>query len=211
VSRVTGLILDLSCAGFIAVVDAEDKPLALGWRAPGARYDDAGAWIEDCLRKAGGGFPDLKWIGAGVGPGSFTGIRIAMAFAQGLAMPREIPLHGFTTFSALFLACEPEPGKRRVAAIPANSGRFYVASDADSTGTLMESEELLHMASPDTTLIVPGKTPAMEMILPSFNHVCIVEDRWEVSHLARHARISGLDARQPYYLQRSAAEEKARF
>lgn len=209
-SRVTGLILDLSFAGFIAVVDAEDNPLARGWRAPGARYDDAGAWIEDCLHKAGGSFPDLKWIGAGVGPGSFTGIRIAMAFAQGLALPREIPLYGFTTFSALFLACEHKPGKQRVAAIPANSGRFYVASEAGGTGALAEPGELLRLANPETTLIVPGKTPAMEMILSSFNHVYVVEDRWDVSRLARHARTSGLDARQPYYLQLSAAEEKAR-
>ena len=39
-------------------------------------------------------------IACGVGPGSFTGLRVAVSVAQGLAWAREIPIHGFCSLSA---------------------------------------------------------------------------------------------------------------
>jgi tRNA threonylcarbamoyl adenosine modification protein YeaZ len=204
-----GLVLDISFAGFAAWVDVDDKVLAHRWRAPGERYDDVAAWIEDCLKEARGGFSHLDWVAVNVGPGSFTGIRIAMAFAQGLAMPRNLPLYGFTSFAPMLLSYTPEKkGERFVFAIPANSGRFYVSMDLEDSGALMEGEEFLRLADPKTTLILPAKTPAMETVLAKFNHVEVLEDRWNVQRLVQHARTSGLDAMRPYYLQLSAAEEK---
>jgi len=39
-------------------------------------------------------------IACGVGPGSFTGLRVAVSVAQGLAWARELPIHGFCSLSA---------------------------------------------------------------------------------------------------------------
>jgi tRNA threonylcarbamoyladenosine biosynthesis protein TsaB len=39
-------------------------------------------------------------IACGVGPGSFTGLRVAVSVAQGLAWARDIPVHGFCSLSA---------------------------------------------------------------------------------------------------------------
>ncbi len=39
-------------------------------------------------------------IACGVGPGSFTGLRVAVSVAQGLAWARDIPIHGFCSLSA---------------------------------------------------------------------------------------------------------------
>ena len=208
VARALGLILDISFAGFAAVVDGDDKALTQRWRLPGERYDDVGDWVEGCLRDAGGNFSDLNWIAVGIGPGSFTGIRIAMAFAQGLAMPRNIPLHGFTAFSALLLSCESQPGQLLVAAIPSNSGRFYAATDLQESGALVEAGGLPGLGDPNAVLVIPGKVPAMEPILSKFSGVHAVEGNWNVPLVAKHARTSGLDAFKPYYLQLSAAEEK---
>ena len=208
-ARSLGLILDISFAGFVAVVDAEDKVLAQRWRPPGDRYDDVGDWIEGCLQEAGGSLSDLGWIAVGVGPGSFTGIRIAMAFAQGLAMPRNIPLYGFTAFTALLLSCETKPGQQLVAAIPSNSGRFYTATDLKESGALVEADRLSGLGNPEAVLVIPSKVPAMEPILSKFNQVHVVEGNWDVPRLVQHAKTSGLDAFRPYYLQLSAAEEKA--
>ena len=208
-SRVSGLILDLSFAGFVAVVDEGDKPLHQEWRPPGTRYDDAGDWVEKCLVQSGGNFSDLKWIAMGVGPGSFTGIRIAMAFAQGLAMPRNLPLYGFTTFAPLFLSCECDAGEHPIALIPANSGRFYMTKGLEHPGQMVEAEELLSLADPKTMLILSGNVPATDAILAKFGRVHVVEDKWNIPKLIQHARSSGLDPFKPYYLQLSAAEEKA--
>lgn len=47
----------------------------------------------------------LDGIAYGQGPGSFTGLRIACAVAQGLAFPAAIPLAGIGTLHAMALAC----------------------------------------------------------------------------------------------------------
>ena len=47
----------------------------------------------------------LDGIAYGQGPGSFTGLRIACAVAQGLAFPSDIPLAGIGTLHAMALAC----------------------------------------------------------------------------------------------------------
>ncbi len=205
-ARALGLVLDLSFAGFVSVLDA-DRPWAQRWRPPGARYDDIGDWVGGVLREAGGGFFDLAWICAGLGPGSFTGIRIAMAFAQGLALPRDLPLHGFTAFAPLFLSLPIEAGKKYLAAIPANAGRFYVAQGLDVTGSILTAEELIRLAA-DSELIIPAEVPAFDSVLPAFRRVHSVADRWDVSGLAKYARASGVGAMRPHYLQPSAAEIK---
>ena len=207
-ARNLGLIFDISFAGFVAVVDSEDQLLAQRWRPSGARYDDVAEWLEECLREANGNFSDVSWIAVGVGPGSFTGIRIAMAFAQGLAMPRTIPLYGFTAFSALLLSCDSKPCQKLIAAIPSNSNRFYIATETQDSAALVEMEGLVALASPESVLVIPNKVAAMDSILAKFNSVHVVEDRLNIPRLAKHARASGLDALKPYYLQLSAAEEK---
>lgn len=47
----------------------------------------------------------LDGIAYGQGPGSFTGLRIACAVAQGLAFPADIPLAGIGTLHAMALSC----------------------------------------------------------------------------------------------------------
>lgn len=55
---------------------------------------------HDLLRSAGIGARDLVGIGIGVGPGSFTGLRIGVAFSEGLSFSLSIPLWGISTFMA---------------------------------------------------------------------------------------------------------------
>jgi len=212
VARALGLVLDLAFAGFVAVTDSEGHPLVRHWRPPGARYDDIAEWIHDGLAEAGGVFSDLAWICVGVGPGSFTGIRIAMAFAQGLALPGELPLYGFTSFAPLLLSgTSPAEGlseERRLAIIPANTGRFYAASDLQDPGRLVDAEEGIRLADSETILSVPSITASLNPILPGFKRVHSVEDRWDVLALVDYARTSSRDAYHPYYLQLSAAEAK---
>ena len=50
---------------------------------------------------------DLGLLGVGLGPGSFTGIRAGIAAAQGLALPRQLPIKGASSFDALALTALP--------------------------------------------------------------------------------------------------------
>ncbi len=57
--------------------------------------------LEETLAAAGKSFADLSAIGVGTGPGNFTGIRLSVAAARGLALSLEIPAIGVTRFEAL--------------------------------------------------------------------------------------------------------------
>lgn len=57
--------------------------------------------LEELLAKAGIGWRDLGAVAVGTGPGNFTGVRIAVAAARGLALGLGIPAIGVTRLEAL--------------------------------------------------------------------------------------------------------------
>ena len=60
--------------------------------------------VQSLLEAAGVKLGDLDLLAVAVGPGSFTGLRIGMATAKGLAMALERPLIGFSTLETIALA-----------------------------------------------------------------------------------------------------------
>jgi tRNA threonylcarbamoyladenosine biosynthesis protein TsaB len=57
--------------------------------------------LEEMLAEAGIGWSDLRALAVGTGPGNFTGVRIAVAAARGLALALGIPAVGVTRLEAL--------------------------------------------------------------------------------------------------------------
>lgn len=57
--------------------------------------------IERVMRAAGRKHTDLDALCVTVGPGAFTGIRLALSAARGMALALEIPVVGLTTFDVL--------------------------------------------------------------------------------------------------------------
>jgi tRNA threonylcarbamoyladenosine biosynthesis protein TsaB len=56
---------------------------------------------DELLRESGAGRADLTGIVVGTGPGSFTGLRLGLATARGLALALELPVAGISTLDAL--------------------------------------------------------------------------------------------------------------
>jgi tRNA threonylcarbamoyl adenosine modification protein YeaZ len=57
--------------------------------------------IEKALERAGTGYQGVSRIAVCTGPGSFTGVRIGVAAARGIALGRGIPVIGISRFEAL--------------------------------------------------------------------------------------------------------------
>ena len=82
-----------------------------------------GGMARDAVADAGG-FEGLERVGVTVGPGSFTGLRVGLAFALGLGAARNVPVVGISTLDAL--AASVAPQGLVVAAIDARRGQVYI-------------------------------------------------------------------------------------
>lgn len=75
---------------------------------------------------------DLTHIGVTLGPGSFTGLRVGLSFAKGLAVGLGLPLQGIGTLEAL--GYHPHLlDRRRAAVIDGGRGQIYV-QELSTTG-----------------------------------------------------------------------------
>jgi tRNA threonylcarbamoyladenosine biosynthesis protein TsaB len=57
--------------------------------------------VEEALRRIDGGAAALSAVAASVGPGSFTGLRVAISLAKGIAAARGLPLIGISTMDVM--------------------------------------------------------------------------------------------------------------
>jgi tRNA threonylcarbamoyladenosine biosynthesis protein TsaB len=59
------------------------------------------ALVQDTMQAAGLGYAQLQRIVVTVGPGSFTGLRVGLAFARGISVATRVPCVGVTTLACL--------------------------------------------------------------------------------------------------------------
>ena len=97
-----------------ALFAADGSSCVASLEAPGAGGGDAHPLVRDLLARAGVSPADLTAFTVGVGPGSFSGIRSALALAQGLALPAGLPVRGVCSPAAvLFRRRRENPGAPR--------------------------------------------------------------------------------------------------
>ncbi|HEX5224407.1 MAG TPA: tRNA (adenosine(37)-N6)-threonylcarbamoyltransferase complex dimerization subunit type 1 TsaB [Solirubrobacteraceae bacterium] len=106
-----------------AVSEARDDPPAGAHPGHATRLL---ALAESLLADAGLGWPELRRIAVGVGPGTFTGLRVGVATARALAQSRDLELVGVGSLVAL---AEPALASGRVlAVIDARRGEVFAAA-----------------------------------------------------------------------------------
>jgi tRNA threonylcarbamoyladenosine biosynthesis protein TsaB len=91
-----------------------------GGRLPGA--------LSDLLVAVGKKLPEVEGYAVGLGPGSFTGLRIGLATWKGLAYANRRPIAGASSLAAMALAAVPDAGERGVLVplLDAKKGEVYV-------------------------------------------------------------------------------------
>jgi tRNA threonylcarbamoyladenosine biosynthesis protein TsaB len=122
--------LDTATSATVAGVLAEDGTVyeVRDDPEPGARPAHASRLLgaaEEALAAAGVGWDQVARLAVGIGPGSFTGLRIGIATARALAQARRIPVTGVSTLEALARGAGPRAADaaRPAHAEPAPAGR----------------------------------------------------------------------------------------
>jgi tRNA threonylcarbamoyladenosine biosynthesis protein TsaB len=145
----------------VAIVDGETvlaRVVSPGGRGNAERLLPV---LEQARAAAGLALADLDGFAATVGPGSFTGIRTALATARGLALATAKPVWGVTTTAALAAAAAAlRPGRPVAAAIDARRGEVYLqvfdAALAPLTDPLLLSVEAAAARLPAGPLLLVG-------------------------------------------------------
>lgn len=95
--------------------------------APRRHAELALPWAEALLAEAGLARSQLDAIAVGRGPGAFTGVRLGVAIAQGIALALDVPVLPVSTLLAL-AARAPATAERVLAAIDARMGEVYLGA-----------------------------------------------------------------------------------
>lgn len=99
--------------------------------APRRHAELALPWAQALLEDAGVKKSQLDAIALGRGPGAFTGVRLAIAIGQGIALALDRPVIPVSTLAALALGADEgahDDGQRVLAAIDARMGEVYAGA-----------------------------------------------------------------------------------
>lgn len=96
--------------GSVALLDGGRLVAHRAQAEPGQHAERVLTLLGECLEEAAWSRKDLQRIAVGIGPGSFTGLRVGIALAQGLALGLDIPLVGVGSLAALAAAARPFAG-----------------------------------------------------------------------------------------------------
>ena len=127
---------------------------------------------REVAAEAGIKFADLTRIAVTVGPGSFTGLRVGLSFAKGLALALSIPCVGINSLEALaasadasgFVAGVLDAKMGQVYLQVFDSGKALMAPDALEVSVAIARLAELHSGGP-ATLIGSG-APLVAEVLP---------------------------------------------
>jgi tRNA threonylcarbamoyladenosine biosynthesis protein TsaB len=105
-------------------------------------------WADALLAEAGVAKAQLDAIAVGIGPGAFTGVRLAVALAQGIALGLDRPVLPVSTLAVLAMTglASPSPTGVVIAAIDARMAEVYLGRfrrDVDGLVTGFGNEVLV--------------------------------------------------------------------
>ncbi|HZT97090.1 MAG TPA: tRNA (adenosine(37)-N6)-threonylcarbamoyltransferase complex dimerization subunit type 1 TsaB [Chloroflexota bacterium] len=112
---------------YASVAITDDEPLFVqSWLAGRDHSRTLAPSVQHALAACAMEPRDLDGIAVSVGPGSYTGIRVGMSLAKGMALPLGLPLAGVSTLYVLALACGSSSGPI-CPVVPAGAGHVAIA------------------------------------------------------------------------------------
>ena len=109
----------------VALYDGISVLSEVAWISKNHHTIELAPAVADTINRAGIQSSDLNAIGVAIGPGSFTGLRIGLALAKGLAFSRRIPIIGIPTLDAL-VSAQPVNKSHMAAVLEAGRNRLAI-------------------------------------------------------------------------------------
>ncbi|MCP4356568.1 MAG: tRNA (adenosine(37)-N6)-threonylcarbamoyltransferase complex dimerization subunit type 1 TsaB [Chloroflexi bacterium] len=139
-----------------------------GWRCLNNHTIELVPAVAEMLQRASLTPADLTAVAIAIGPGSYTGLRVGLAVAKGMALANHTPLVGVSTLDIVAAAMGPQPGKLVVVA---EAGRTRVVSAvynwqnrlgwmSKQTSTINTWAELLECLSEAGQIVFAGEITA---------------------------------------------------
>jgi tRNA threonylcarbamoyladenosine biosynthesis protein TsaB len=159
------------------------------------------------------------------GPGSFSGLRVGVSFAKGMAVALGIPLIGVSTLEVIAF-CGVRTGTDVLATIPAGREQLYVGHFRGDEQHLVPTRdfaimlpsEAVDLVGQETLLSGPGAPAMAEELSREARPARVEPAAWRLrrpgflAELGSRRLVNGADDQvhtlEPLYIRRSAAEEK---
>jgi tRNA threonylcarbamoyladenosine biosynthesis protein TsaB len=191
----TVLAFDCAVSGLGVAVVRDGVRLASlseGGRDQAARLLPA---IEAALADAAVDRRALTLVAVTIGPGSFTGVRVGLAAARGLAVGLAVPLAGITT-TAVLLAQAPSRDRLVIAAIDSRLGDWFCAiGDGDAAPRVTSARDLaVRIAGRPCLVVGIGAKALADDLLAAEIDTIVEEAAPDPVTLARLAGDAGVDA-----------------
>lgn len=203
----------------VAILDG-DRVVAAARHDAKGRTNDLLVTIDRLCREAVIAPTELDAIAIGAGPGSFTGLRIGMATAKGIAFAAGKPLWAVSSLAALAHDAGVSPDGLVISVLDARKGEVYVGCFDGAASSLSEERVLAPGAVAGFVRGVIGDQPASYVgdAITSYPDVFTpLADHWTVTTpsgvaVARlalaGARVDVTTGGSPTYIRASEAEVK---
>lgn len=165
----------------LALYDGASVLAELAWTSRARHTVELAPALTGLLTRTGHRMADLTALGVAIGPGSFTSLRVGLAFVKGLAMARKLPVIGVPTLDVVAaavpvqqipLAAVIQAGRTRVAV------GWYQAGENGwqaQGGVLSESKD-------------PARTMTVDELAESIHHPTLVIGELNAEERQRLAR-----------------------
>lgn len=216
------LALDTAASFCAAALYDSDKALVLAQRRENIGKGHAEVlmtYVDEVLAEAKLDFHQIDRVAVNVGPGSFTGVRIAVSSARGFALALKTVAIGVSAFEALCVqAQENKSGHPVLVLLDAHRGEIFAQSfdgngepETDALALTLEEAVALCAGKPDHVL-TGSAAPAVSQALGESRMIAQTEPTADIAVYAKIAASKQAgEAPKPLYLRGPDAKPQVGF
>ena len=173
--------------------------------------------IQDILNENNLGVKDLSAVSIGIGPGSFTGLRIGFSVAKGLCYPHNINLIGISSLKIIANSVIKE-NKNIISLIKDKGEHYYISKyssdlieiirpkiqliDSDYMSSILDKESIIVVNSNESkefiSQIVKEKTKVFSRTISSIDMISLSDKSFEEKKFEDIAYIEPMSVKKPY-------------